>query len=83
LSDAVVAPEGSVVTLDGTRIGIANIWERDYLAGGEQRRGDTAMLHFTDDTTLVAGAGTVVGRWRVAAVTPGEPRGSVEFERCA
>jgi hypothetical protein len=83
MSDGVVAPEGSVVTLDGTRIGIANIWQRDYFAAGEQRHGDTALLHFTDDTTLVAGAGTVVGSWRVAAVTPGEPRGSVEFQRCA
>lgn len=82
MSDAVVAPEGTVVTLDGTRIGIANIWERDYTAAGQARHGDTALPHFADDTTVVAGAGTVLGRWRVAAVTPGGPRGSVEFERC-
>jgi hypothetical protein len=79
----VVAGEGSVVTLDGIRIGIANIWERDYVADGEPRHGPTAMLHFPDETTVVAGAGTVIGSWRVAAVTAGDPRGSVEFEPCA
>jgi hypothetical protein len=78
---AVVVNEGSTVTLDGTDIGVASIFERDYAAGGEQLHGLTAMLHFVDDTNMVAGAGTLigvgVGSWRVAAVTAG----SIEFHR--
>jgi hypothetical protein len=85
VSDAIVVREGTVVSLAGRRVAIGNIWEGRYEVGGEARSGVTAMLHFEDDTRLLAGPGTVLDlgaeRWRVAAVREGRPHGEVTFER--
>lgn len=84
MSHARVVREGTVVSLAGRRVAIGNIWPGRYDAGGEERSGMTAMLHFEDDTRLRAGAGTVLDlgaeRWRVAAVREGDPHGEVTFE---
>jgi hypothetical protein len=86
-ADSVTAREGTVVTLGARRIAIGNIWQRRYEVGGDERDGITAKLHLDDDTTLVAGAGTVLeldtGRWQVVAVREGEPHGEVVFEPAA
>ncbi len=83
--------ETTVGELDGVRVGVANIWERDYVdATGAARHGVTARVAWTDqggsERWEVVGVGSrlVLGAfvWRVTAIdkAPGSP-GEVRWER--
>jgi hypothetical protein len=76
--------EGEVETIDGVRVGVANLWEREYaLADGSTREGPSVMLYLDDGRDFAAGEGTEfdIGnrRWRVTAVVPGDPRGAIRL----
>ncbi len=73
--------ETTVGTLSGVSVGVANMWERDYVdAGGVTRKGLTARLDFEEGTEtrrVVVGEGSVLpfgaDRWEVVTLrkTPG------------
>ena len=85
--------ETTVGELDGVRVGVGNIWERDYVdAEGTARNGVTARVAWTDaggtERWEVVGVGSrlafVASAWQVTRIekvagTPGE----VVWERVA
>ncbi len=78
--------ETTVGELDGVRVGLANVWERDYVdAAGAARTGVTARVAWTDaggtERWEVVGVGSRVAfsasAWQVTRIekvagTPGE-----------
>ena len=80
--------ERAVRRLSGVRVGVLNLWARDYEdAAGVARHGPTARLAIGQDgTTHVVGAGSVVRvagvPWTAVEVVPGTgATGHVVFER--
>ena len=91
----VVAPVGASVeeiqettvgTLSGVDVGIANMWERDYLDGaGAPRKGLTARLDYDingETRRIVVGQGSVLeiggARWEAIRLTkPSNANGTV------
>lgn len=83
--------ETTVGELDGVRVGLANVWERDYVdAGGTTRHGLTARLAWTDaagaERWEIVGVGSQLefagSTWQVREIdkSPGTP-GEVVWER--
>ncbi len=74
--------ETTVGTLGGVDVGVANMWERDYVDGaGTSRKGLTARLDYDvagETRRIVVGEGSVVElgglRWEVVRLvkTPGQ-----------
>ncbi|MDP2305948.1 MAG: hypothetical protein Q8P18_07960 [Pseudomonadota bacterium] len=85
-----VIQETTVGTLSGVDIGVANMWERDYIDGtGAARKGLTARMDYEvgpETRRIVVGEGSVIQmggeRWEVVALkkTPGQ-NGSITL-RC-
>jgi hypothetical protein len=78
--------ETTVGTLSGVDVGVANMWERDYVDGaGVSRRGLTARLDYDiagETQRIVVGEGSVIrlgdGRWEVTRLAkPKSGNGSV------
>jgi hypothetical protein len=79
--------ETTVGNLDGTRVGVSNIWERQYnLPDGISRLGMTAILSPFNDKDVVVGQGSIVTigqtQWEVITVekTQGK-RGEVRLKK--
>ena len=82
--------ETTVGTLSGVDIGVANMWERDFIDGaGAARKGLTARIDFevgAETRRVVVGHGSILEmggeRWEVVALekTPGQ-NGSITL-RC-
>jgi hypothetical protein len=74
--------EGTVAPLVGVRVGVGNVWVRDYeLPDKRTRTGMSAMIFVEGASPTVVGEGSVFTaggvRWLVLGVTAEEPRGSV------
>lgn len=82
--------ETTVGTLSGVDVGVANMWERDYIDGkGAARKGLTARMDYelgADTRRIVVGEGSIIEmggeRWEVVTLqkTPGQ-NGSITL-RC-
>jgi hypothetical protein len=78
--------QGGVASLGGIRVGIGNMWERDYpLPDGSTRRGLSVMLFVMNGESLIAGEGSVISvaglKWRIVTLKQGNPLGCVRFFR--
>lgn len=80
--------ETTVGTLSGVDVGVANMWERDYVDGaGAARKGLTARLDYevgAETRRVVVGEGSVIElggtRWQVVALTkPSGQNGTVSL----
>jgi hypothetical protein len=74
--------EGTVAPLEGVRVGVGNVWPRDYeLPDKSTRNGPSAMIFVEGRDPAVVGEGSVfeVGgaRWVVVGVAMDKPRGNV------
>jgi len=80
-----VIKETTQGSLGGFRVGVANIWVRDYpLPSGQMRKGMSAQLHL-QSSRLIVGQGSEItvggGSWRVTAVIDGgDEHGAVHLE---
>ncbi len=83
--------ETTVHWLSGVRVGVGNIWDRDYtLPDGSPRYGPTAevfILLYDQNPAIVVGVGSEIAvggeRWRVVRVEPAQGRelGSITLAR--